>query len=54
MCALARYYICFFKVVRDFILSKLSIVIIKNLREPDVKRLSNFEGNVRRDFPSIL
>ena len=23
---------------------------MKNLREPDVKRLSKLEGNVRRDF----
>ena len=33
------------------ILSKWSIVIMKTLREPDVKRLSKLEGNVRRDFP---
>ena len=33
------------------ILSKLSFVIMKKLKEPDVTRLSKLEGNVRRDFP---
>ena len=53
MCALARYFICFKPrlYIGSKILSKLSFVIMKNLREPDVKRLSKLEGNVRRDFP---